>query len=350
MKVLVLLSCVGTYGGIEAFALALAEYLATVDGIDVRLCLKKTKTHAMTADFERVLKASGIQYRLVSRLSPALALEIRQADIVHAQNAPPDVALLCRVLGKPLVLTIHNWHRRQPRLRASIGRRVAQSAQARLYNSKFVQETWEPQPLPGSQCVPTVSRLPQGSLPPEARHGFVFISRWVPNKGLEVLVEAYLRAKIDHRQWPLTLVGDGPLRARVEALLADAGALAAHVRMTGFIADDEKHQLLRQSRWLVAPAHTREDLGLTPIEARSVGVPSIVTRDGGLPEAGGPAAILVEPASVAELQAALEHAAAMSEADYAARARQAQASLETFLRPMRFYPDLYATLVAKTSD
>jgi glycosyltransferase involved in cell wall biosynthesis len=37
---------------------------------------------------------------------------------------------------------------------------------------------------------------------------------------------------------------------------------------------------------------TREDFGLTAVEARNLGVPCIITRDGGLPEAGGKQALI----------------------------------------------------------
>jgi glycosyltransferase involved in cell wall biosynthesis len=94
----------------------------------------------------------------------------------------------------------------------------------------------------------------------------------------------------------------------------------------------------------VAPARTREDLGLTPIEARSVGVPVIVTRDGGLPEAGGDAALIVEPGNIEQLAAALKQAAAMNEAEYGERAERGRETLKQFLRPMKFYRESYATL------
>ena len=61
-------------------------------------------------------------------------------------------------------------------------------------------------------------------------------------------------------------------------------------------------------------------MGLTPLEARSVGVPVIATRDGGLPEAAGPSALLCKPASVPDLKRCLLEAAAMSEAEYQERA------------------------------
>ena len=81
--------------------------------------------------------------------------------------------------------------------------------------------------------------------------------------------------------------------------------------MPGFVDDATKENYLAGTKWLLAPAKTQEDLGLTPIEARSVGVPSIVTRDGGLPESGGPSALIAAPGNVLELAECMRVAAGM---------------------------------------
>jgi len=101
---------------------------------------------------------------------------------------------------------------------------------------------------------------------------------------------------------------------------------------------------LRHAKWLVVPPHTQEDMGLTPLEARNVGVPVIASRDGGLPEAAGPAALLCEPGSVPDLKRRLLEAAAMSEADYTERAQRGLFTLTAYLTPLSFYPEAYRRL------
>jgi glycosyltransferase involved in cell wall biosynthesis len=115
--------------------------------------------------------------------------------------------------------------------------------------------------------------------------------------------------------------------------------------MTGFLDDQSKAKRLASAGWLVAPARTREDLGLTPIEARSVGVPVIVTRDGGLPEAGGDAALVVEPGNIEELTDTLKYAAGMSHEEYVNRAERGHNTLNSFLRPMEFYRKSYIAVM-----
>jgi len=104
---------------------------------------------------------------------------------------------------------------------------------------------------------------------------------------------------------------------------------------------------MARAKWNVAPPHTREDLGLTPIEARHLGVPSVITRDGGLPEAAGPSALVAEPGDVASLRARLEEAAAMPDDEYRRRALTSQSQLRDFLRPLSDYHALYRQLAGR---
>jgi glycosyltransferase involved in cell wall biosynthesis len=142
--------------------------------------------------------------------------------------------------------------------------------------------------------------------------------------------------------WPLTIVGDGPMRAELEGQCTRAGVRG--VRFLGFVGDELKVRLLASAKWLVAPSHAHEGLGLVVLEARHTGVPCIITRHGGLPEAGGRDAIVCEPRDVPGLAAALRSAAAMPESDYERRSTRTRDDLAGELVPMSFYPDAYLRL------
>jgi hypothetical protein len=75
-----------------------------------------------------------------------------------------------------------------------------------------------------------------------------------------------------------------------------------------------------------------------------MGVPGIITRDGGLPEAGGRQALICEPDNAVELAKLLEQAAAMSEAEYLERATRTREELATELEPIEFYANSYRRL------
>jgi len=333
----------GHYGGIEAFVIALASSVEAWPEFELQVVFKLVQKLELKNDLKTAAASLKCPVHFVPSGDAKLLKLIRWADLVHGQNTSPDIIFPAWLLRKKLVLTIHNWRRRNLGMHSVLWGLGARLAQRRWYNSRFVWNTWEPKrKLKGSDCVPTVCHFPKAWCPPAERKGFLFVGRWIENKGIEDLITAYSRAQLDPLQWPLILIGDGPLKAKVELLIKDLAVQG--VERPGFIDDQSKAQRLASARWLVAPARTREDLGLTPIEARSVGVPVIVTRDGGLPEAGGETALIVEPGNIEELTDTLKRAASMNNEEYFDRAERGRDTLKDFLRPMEFYRESYNTV------
>ncbi len=336
----------GSYGGLEAFVTTLARAIASWPEFDLRVCWKVVKGRSVEEALRKVTSALPCPATFVRSGAGELMRHILWADLVHGQNTSPDIVLPARLLNKKVVLTIHNWRHRGPGLLLKLWGLSARLAHRRWYNSGFVWDTWEPDGRrQGSERVPTVCGLPDCWRPPGERRGFLFMGRWIANKGIDDLVRAYAAARLDPEAWPLLLLGDGPLRGEIQRLVAELGV--AGVRMPGFVDDAAKAPLLASARWLVAPPRTREDLGLTPIEARNVGVPVIITRDGGLPEAGGDAALVAEPGDVEGLTACLLRAAAMPEEEYRARGERGRETLRDFLRPLEFYRASYLEVLGR---
>lgn len=339
-RILLYASTGGSFGGVEEFVMTLARYLKGRGEFEVKLLLKVRRGCSLQQSLRDLIAEHGVELRLFRSNFAVFLSAVAWADVVHANFPAAYLGPVCRALGKPYVLTVHNWLREKTSWKARLEHRCLLGAKRRWYDSAFVAGNWQdPRGLPGGEVVPAVSDFPTTSVAPEARKGFVFAARWIENKGLEELIEAYATADLDREKHPLVLLGDGPRRARAEELLRQFGS--AGITMPGFVTIQAKNGFISRARWLVAPAKTLEDLGLTPIEARSCGVPSIVTRDGGLPEAAGEAGMIVQPGNVAELREALQTAAAMPAETYAARARLAKDSLPTYLKPLSFYEEEY---------
>lgn len=343
-RLLIVSPCQGAYGGIEAFVLAVAEAVRREPDFEVRVCFKKTRDFVLRPTLEEMLRGEPAVF--CERAGADLAREIRWADVIHLQNASPDVVLLAKVFRKPLALTIHNYMPAESTLHRRLWRWCARVADARWFNSQFVWDTWEPErKREGSRKVPTTSKLPEGWTPSAERAGFAFIGRWIANKGIDTLIAAYARAQLDREKWPLVLMGDGPLRDEIMSEI-ERNKLTG-IRVTGFIDAATKTRNIQNARWLVVPPNTREDFGLTAIEARHLGVPCIITRDGGLPEAGGSQALICEPADPSALARLLEQAAAMSEAEYAERATNTREELKRELEPLDFYARAFRNLLRR---
>lgn len=345
--VLIISPCMGRYGGLESFVLTVASYIKTSSSFTYEVVFKEAGAFFLHDDLKSKIAEFDLDVSFCQRLSPALWRAVQRADIVHLQNPCPDVVFITRLLNKPLLINVINHNKRRPGFHQILWRICLHLAHRRFYISDFVRRTWEGprKHWSNSQVVFPICKLsPLPPLPVQMRHGFVFVSRWIENKGLETLIEAYARSGLQPQDWPLRLLGDGPLRPRIIALLSDLG-LEHKVEAPGFLSESEKAEYIRRSRFAVIPPNTSEDFGLVAIEARHLGLPCLITRDGGVPEAAGEYSLTCEPGDIEGLTSLLLEAASMSLEKYEDLAISANVSLETSLVKPNFYESAYRRLL-----
>jgi glycosyltransferase involved in cell wall biosynthesis len=129
----------------------------------------------------------------------------------------------------------------------------------------------------------------------------LYCGRLVPEKNLDLLIEAWSSVRNRFPTAELCLVGEGPEEDRLRSL---AAAEASGVRFAGGQLDVTPW--LQASDVFVLPSRT-EGLSNAMLEAMSVGLPVVVTRVGGAEDVvdDGQNGVLVAPGSVAELEQAL---------------------------------------------
>ncbi len=130
---------------------------------------------------------------------------------------------------------------------------------------------------PGTESV--VSSLP-GIPGRAATPRIVCVGRLVVHKGTASVIEAVPGLLVDQPDLEVHLVGDGPERPALEALVDELG-LAGRVVIHGALPDDERDQLLRTA-WLSVNASEGEGWGLSVIEANALGIPVLAYRRPGL--------------------------------------------------------------------
>jgi glycosyltransferase involved in cell wall biosynthesis len=108
--------------------------------------------------------------------------------------------------------------------------------------------------------------------PGAARDRVLAVSRFIPYKRLDLVIEACALARL-----PLTVAGSGPDESRLRALAEQAGA---DVRFEISPSDERLRELYRGAIALVFPA--LEDFGIVPVEAQACGTPVIGIDQGGL--------------------------------------------------------------------
>ena len=134
--------------------------------------------------------------------------------------------------------------------------------------------------------------------------GLLFVGNLVPTKNVEMLLRAYAR---EHAAIavPLTIVGDGPLRAPLAGLAATLG-IADDVRFLGVQGRREVAGLMARATGLALPSLS-EGWGVVVAEALASGTPVVASRVGGVPEILGSdeGGILTPPGDEDALVAAL---------------------------------------------
>jgi glycosyltransferase involved in cell wall biosynthesis len=352
LKILMLVPCLGKFGGIETFCLTLIEDIIH-KGASVRLLRKKVvgfHNDRSIQKNENEIRSSWTEEeskRFVSQFvrprDAVIKKAIEESDLVHLHNPMVEGVWHAKKFNKPCVMTIYNWRRKGIHPRLLAWRWAVLQADRRWYISEFVWDSWEKKRRQGSARLPVVSRMPLGETSPDNRKGFLFIGRWVPNKGIRILLEAYARLKADPQEWPLIMIGDGPLREEVLDIIEDQGIQG--VQLPGFVSEAERQRYTREAKWMVTPPHTQEDLGLTPLEARSVGVPCIASTDGGVQETAGPHALFCKPGDINSLVLCMRKVIQMEDSRYEELSRLAKVDLEKYVRPLDEYANEYLSLI-----
>jgi glycosyltransferase involved in cell wall biosynthesis len=110
----------------------------------------------------------------------------------------------------------------------------------------------------------------------------LFLGRHTPDKGVDYLIRALpmAAAKLG-RSLRLVTAGTGPDLPRLGTLAARLGVPA---QFRGWVAENERIDLMREADLLAVPSVWPEPFGLVGIEAGCVGLPAVAYAVGGIPD------------------------------------------------------------------
>jgi phosphatidyl-myo-inositol dimannoside synthase len=272
---------------------------------------------------ERTAERVLLPTRVLARRIDALAHEVG-ADVVFLDPMLPLGRLGRRLRAAPQILVLHGAEVTLPGHlpgSAALARRVLRSAAGVVAAGEYpAREATRLHPeLRGVVIPPGVDperfRPLDSAERARARTHFgldpsrplvVGVSRLVPRKGFDVLIDALIG--IDGVQ--LAIAGEGRDRARLERRAAPLGDRA---RFLGRVDDSELPSLygcadafsmLCRDRWGGLEA---EGFGIVFLEAAACGVPAVAGRSGGSHEAviDGETGVIVEPRDVQAVRRAL---------------------------------------------
>lgn len=221
-----------------------------------------------------------------------------RADIIHAHLGWAARATAAVFARPPAVTTLHRRYRAKESGKLEGVIRIAEWQSAAMADHRGQSVTirnWTPDlGRPSSESVAEARAL-AGAGPDDILVGFV--GRLHEVKGVDLLVQAFRASAPANAR--LAIVGEGPLRTRLEALASDD----ERITMAGFVANP--------SPWyhamdlFVMPSRF-EPFGLTALEAMAAGVPIIASDADGPREILEGAAVLTPAGQLAPLTQALE--------------------------------------------
>jgi colanic acid/amylovoran biosynthesis glycosyltransferase len=138
------------------------------------------------------------------------------------------------------------------------------------------------------------------------------VARLVEKKGVEYVIRAVALARCHHPNLRYDVVGDGPLRPRLEALIAALG-LEGVVTLHGAQPPAEVQRMMAKAHIFAHASVTtaegdEEGQGVVLVEAQASGIPVIATQHGPFEEmvVDGVTGLLVPSADPAALREAIE--------------------------------------------
>ena len=326
MKILLLHNRYQLVGGEDSVVQAEKALLET-NGHKVTLL--EISNDDIASVWQKANAAVSAIYSLPSKRLVSAEIAHFHPDLVHIHNffplLSPAVYDACQNAGVPVVQTLHNYRLGCPNAMLLRNGKVCEDCLGKMmplpgilhscYRSSRTQSavvasmlavhwlrgTW--QERVDSYIVLTAfqkEKMVQAGLPREKIHvkpNYVlnpeavsnvkmlgdyalFVGRLSQEKGVATLIEAYWQHDFPI---PLKIVGDGPLREKLQADVQAAGLEGA----ISFLGRQDKlvvFSLMQNARFLIFPSIWYETFGLTMVEAFACGLPVLASRLGSMAE------------------------------------------------------------------
>jgi glycosyltransferase involved in cell wall biosynthesis len=224
------------------------------------------------------------------------ALRALRPAVIHAQfgRGGAFALPLARVLSLPLVVTFHGGDAHKDK---HYGRGFPQSLFARrlpalmrqaslfVCVSEGVRMKLIARGFPAAKLIvlPIGTEIPTETAPRRAEGPLLFVGRFVPKKGISVLIDALQWLRAQGREPEAVIVGDGPL---AETTRRQAEGLT-RLRFVGWQTPEAVANMMRSAVLLVVPSIQAQDgdaegLPSVALEAMALGLPVLASDQAGL--------------------------------------------------------------------
>ncbi len=296
-------------GGAEKYLQEISYGLAALGHeVTVRTAMYPGAVRDELVDGVRFIRRGG-KFSVFPRAMLALALGRHRSEVVvDVQNGVPFLSPL--VTSRPVVNLVHHVHREQwpvvfsPAV-ARFGWWLEAWVAPRVYRrSHYVAVSRSTRSELASLGVSAsgvslvyngTDALPDPHVSKSAHPTIVVLGRLVPQKRVEIALEAAAALLPAHPDLEVLVVGSGYWESHLVEETRRLG-LERVVRFTGHVSEQEKHRLLASS-WVLAVPSLKEGWGLVVVEAGTHATPTVAFLGaGGLDESvrHGKTGLLIE--------------------------------------------------------
>lgn len=245
---------------------ALLDAFRTTEPATMKSRLKLIVQSAVAAEFAKQLKSLGVQH-------------------VHAHfaHAPTSIAMYAaRSAGLPFSFTGHanDLFQRRQLLRKKLARARFVSCISRWHRDLYQKLTpREEENYPIIRCgIDTEIFAPVQKRPTDVPQ-LLTVCRLVEKKGVDALIRAMARLRQNQLVTQLKIVGDGPLRPKLESMTREF-ALTEHVQFVGAQDSEFVRKAMTEADMLVLPCRVdssgdRDGIPVVLMEAMACGLPVV---------------------------------------------------------------------------
>lgn len=284
----------GREGGIEVVVEELATRMAE-KGHDVYAYNRKSKhkeaqkeykgVHIITVPTIEKKNTDAVVYSFLASIHASFG----RYDVIHYHALGPSVMLIIpKLLRKRIIVTVHGLNYKTPKWKG-LGAKFIQLGEeiTAKYADEIIVLSREQEKYLLKKYNRKAVYIPNGTvmeeiLPPdlirekwglEKGKYILFVSRIVPGKGIEHLVEAYKKVKTD---MPLILVGESAYVEDFYTELKKSASEDSRIRFLGFASGQLLGELYSNAFLFVFPSEA-EGMPMCLLEALSYNIPCLVS-------------------------------------------------------------------------
>lgn len=284
----------GREGGIEVVVDELSTRMVSL-GCEVVVYNRKSKTHPKYKEFKgvHIVNVPTIEKKSLDAVVYSFFASIHALfghfDVIHYHGIGPSVFLLIpHLFGKKTIVTVHGLNYKTPKWKGfgakfmKLGEKITakyadqiivlSQEQRNYFKQKYNRETvYIPNGVTvEKQLNPEIIEKKYSLL----KNGYLlFLSRLVPGKGVEYLIEAYKQIDCE---LPLIIAGDAPFVDDFNTQIKASAKEDDRIRFIGFVEGKELRELYSNARLFVFPSEA-EGMPMCLLEAMSYGTPCLIS-------------------------------------------------------------------------